>query len=85
MKTIIKTNDPVRLSWTRAYLADAGIETVTFDEHMSVMEGSIGILPKRLVVHPDDYDRARRLLIESGDAAPEDFGPDGFGQGGMWG
>ncbi|MCR9257632.1 MAG: DUF2007 domain-containing protein [Alphaproteobacteria bacterium] len=78
MKTLIQSNDPVRLSWVTAYLADAGIEVVMFDLHTSVLEGSIGILPRRLVVHPDDYNQAKRLLIEAGDAMPDDFKEEGF-------
>lgn len=78
MKILIQSNDPVRLSWVTAYLADSGIEAILLDLHTSVLEGSIGILPRRLMVHEDDYAQAKRLLIEAGDAKDEDFHPDGW-------
>ncbi|MFY7958655.1 MAG: DUF2007 domain-containing protein, partial [Elsteraceae bacterium] len=48
MRELLRCNDPVRLSWLRALLADAGIESVVFDQHVSVVEGSIGAIPRRL-------------------------------------
>ena len=47
MKELLRTNDVVRLSWLQALLANAGIATHVFDVHTSVVEGSIGILPRR--------------------------------------
>ncbi|MDW3206976.1 MAG: DUF2007 domain-containing protein [Alphaproteobacteria bacterium] len=66
MKELLRTNDPVRLSFIGSVLRDSGIESVVFDEHTSVLEGSIGILPRRLMVLDEDYDAARRLLRETG-------------------
>lgn len=64
MRLLLKTNNPVQLNFAQVLLKDAGIEAVVFDEQMSVMEGSIGILPRRLMVEDKDFDSARRLLRE---------------------
>ena len=58
MKPVLRTNDLVELSWSRAVLAEAGIETVVFDAHNSMAEGSIGAIPQRLMVADDDESRA---------------------------
>lgn len=69
MKELLRTNEIVRLSWLEALLADAGIETLVLDLHTSVVEGSIGILPRRLMVSDADYERARRVLRDAGEGA----------------
>ena len=69
MKELLRTNEIVRLSWLEALLADAGIETLVLDLHTSVVEGSIGILPRRLMVSDQDYERARRVLRDAGEGA----------------
>lgn len=74
MKELLRTNDTVRLSWLTALLADAGIESTVLDTHTSVLEGSIGAIPRRLVVADDDYLRARRLLEGAGENLPEALG-----------
>lgn len=66
MKELLRTNDPVRLSFIGSVLRDSGIDSVVFDEHTSIVEGSIGILPRRLMVLDEDYDAARRLLRDTG-------------------
>lgn len=71
MKEILRTTDPVRLSWLTALLADAGIEAVVLDTHTSVVEGSIGAIPRRLVVAGDQYVQARRVLMEAGEDDPD--------------
>ena len=67
MKELLRTNDIVKLSWLEALLSDAKIETVVLDLHTSIIEGSIGILPRRMMVSDDDYTRARRVLREAGE------------------
>lgn len=67
MKELLRTNDIVKLSWLEALLADAGIETLVLDLHTSIVEGSLGILPRRLMVSDDDYLRARLVLREAGE------------------
>ncbi|MGH7038903.1 MAG: DUF2007 domain-containing protein [Stellaceae bacterium] len=69
MKELLRTNDPVRLSWVQALLRDSGIESLVLDRHTSLIEGSIGAIPRRLVVAAEDYERARAAL----QAAGEDF------------
>ncbi|HVC63156.1 MAG TPA: DUF2007 domain-containing protein [Acetobacteraceae bacterium] len=68
MRVVATSNDPVRLSFLTALLADAGIESMLLDQHMSAVEGSIGAIPRRLVVATEDYARARRVLAEAGEA-----------------
>ncbi len=65
MLELMRTNDPVRLSWALAILAADDIESVVLDTHTSIVEGSIGVLPRRLMVDDDDLPRARRLLNEA--------------------
>ncbi|MGA3403281.1 MAG: DUF2007 domain-containing protein [Acetobacteraceae bacterium] len=68
MRVVAMSNDPVRLSFLTALLADAGIGSVLLDQHMSAVEGSIGAIPRRLMVATEDYARARRVLAEAGEA-----------------
>ncbi len=70
MKNILYTNDLVKISWIQALLADAGVETVTLDTHTSVIEGSIGAIPRRLAVLDEDFKRACRVLEEAGEDIP---------------
>lgn len=69
MRELLRTNDAVRLSWLQAMLASAGIEAVILDTHTSIIEGSIGAIMRRLMVHQDDEKRARAVLKEIGEAA----------------
>jgi Putative prokaryotic signal transducing protein len=67
MKELLRTNDPVRLSWLQALLRDSGIESIVLDHHTSLVEGSIGAIPRRLVVVEEDYRRARAVLAAAGE------------------
>ena len=67
MKDILYTNDLVKLSWIQALLADAGVETVVLGVQTSVIEGSIGAVPRRLAVSDEDFHLARRVLQEAGE------------------
>ena len=71
MRIVATSNDPVRLSFLTALLADAGIAAVVLDLHTSMMEGSIGAIPRRLMVAEADYSRAQRVLTEAGEALGE--------------
>ena len=62
MKEVLRTNDLVLLSYASHVLAEAGIEAVVFDAHMSAVEGSIGAFPRRLMVQDEDHARALREL-----------------------
>jgi hypothetical protein len=65
MKELLRTNNFVYLSFAQAVLKDAGVEFMVFDSHMSVMEGSLGVLPRRLMVADDELVRARKILAEA--------------------
>jgi hypothetical protein len=67
MKEVARSNDPVRLSFLTALLADAGISWVVLDQYASVMDGSIGAIQRRIAVADGDEARARRLLAEAGE------------------
>ncbi len=64
MKEVIRTNDPVLLSFVEVLLRDAGIESVVADQNMSVLEGSIGVLPRRVMVPDEDLDAAMRVIAD---------------------
>ena len=68
MYTLVQSNDPVRLSFLVALLRDAGIEAMLLDVYTSAGEGSIGAIPRRIVVAAEDADQARRVLREAGEA-----------------
>jgi len=65
MRPVLKTNNPVLLSFAQNLLSEADIESVVFDENASIMDGSLGILPRRLMVADDDYLRARGILKDA--------------------
>ena len=67
MHIIATSNDPVRLSFLAALLADAGIASLLLDQHASVMEGSGGAIQRRLAVADADAAQARRVLAEAGE------------------
>jgi hypothetical protein len=67
MRVIVTSNNMVRLSFLTALLADAGIEAMLLDSHTSVLEGSAGAIPRRLVVSEDDFPQARRILRDAGE------------------
>jgi hypothetical protein len=62
MKELLRTNDVVLLSFATALLRDEGMEPVVLDTHMSILEGSVGAIPRRLMVADADYATARALL-----------------------
>jgi len=62
MVELVRSNDLVFLSWAQAMLAAEGIEAVLLDGHTSVIEGSIGAIPRRLVVADFDLAKAQELL-----------------------
>ena len=66
MQEILRTTDAVFLSFAQHVLAEAGIQSAVFDNNMSIMEGSIGALPRRLMVAEEDLARARAALAEAG-------------------
>ncbi|MDH6230222.1 hypothetical protein M2281_000794 [Mesorhizobium soli] len=66
MIELVRTNDAVVISFIESLLRDAGIDFFIADQNMSVLDGSIGVLPRRIMVAKDDVDAARRLLTDAG-------------------
>jgi hypothetical protein len=66
MIELLRSNDAVLISFAEALLKEAGIEHSVVDQNMSVIEGSLGILPRRVMVVRDRHENARRILIEAG-------------------
>jgi Putative prokaryotic signal transducing protein len=66
MLEILRTNDPVLLSFVEAILADAGVTVLVADRHTSIIEGSIGVFPRRVLVPGDEGVVARRALTDAG-------------------
>ena len=66
MKELIRTNDAVVISFVESLLKDAGIGCLIADQNMSVLDGSIGVLPRRVLVADEDVAEARRILVDAG-------------------
>jgi len=66
MRELVRTNDAVLLSAIGALLDGAFIPHLVLDQNMSVLEGSLGILPRRVLVPDQDLDDARQLLQDAG-------------------
>jgi len=66
LRELVRTNDAVLLSAIEALLTSADIDHLIVDQNMSVLEGSIGIFPRRILVDSDEFQSARRLLTEAG-------------------
>jgi hypothetical protein len=62
MEELLRTNDITIIAYARALLQDEGIECFELDVNMSILEGSIGILPRRMMVLRHDLGRARTLM-----------------------
>ena len=66
MRELVRTNDIVLVSAIGALLDGANIHHLVVDQNMSVIDGSIGILPRRILVHEDDNRLAREILRDAG-------------------
>ncbi len=66
MRELVRTNDVVLVSAIEALLNGADIHHLVLDENMSVLDGSIGAIPRRILVHDDDNRQARQLLTDAG-------------------
>ena len=66
MRELVRTNDAVLISAIEALLTGANIRHMVLDQNMSVLDGSLGILPRRVVVPDDHIPAARRLMQEAG-------------------
>ena len=65
MRELLRTNDPTVIAYATALLDGEGIDVFQMDVHMSVLEGSIGILPRRLMVRDGDHFRAAAVLRDN--------------------
>jgi len=65
MFELVRTNDPVLISWLRVNLEGAGIEVLVLDEHMSGMDGSVLAIPRRIMVHEAQRVEAQAILAEA--------------------
>jgi len=66
MIELVRTNDAVVISFVEALMRDAGIACMVADQNMSVMDGSLGILPRRILVDSEQANEARRILADAG-------------------
>lgn len=66
MKELFRSNDLIRMSRAVDLLAEEGIMSFQLDQHMSVLEGSLGILPRRLMVADRDLFMAQAILRDAG-------------------
>ncbi len=66
MEELLRTNDLVLISFVEALMRDAGIDALVLDQNMSVIEGSLGVLPRRMLVPSDRVDEARKILDMAG-------------------
>ncbi|MGR3378131.1 MULTISPECIES: putative signal transducing protein [Rhodobacterales] len=66
MKQLLRSTDPTVIAFAKALLQGEDIDCFEMDVNMSVLEGSIGIFPRRLMVRDEDYDRALRTVRDNG-------------------
>jgi hypothetical protein len=66
MKELLRTNDPTVIAFAKALLSGEGIDVFEMDVHMSALEGSIGILPRRIMVRTQDHFQASAILRDNG-------------------
>lgn len=66
LRELVRTNDLVLISAVGALLDGADIHHVVLDQNMSIVEGSLGLLQRRILVNDEDNSAARRLLTDAG-------------------
>ncbi|MDX2308985.1 MAG: DUF2007 domain-containing protein [Hyphomicrobium sp.] len=66
MRELLRSNDPVLISFVEQLLLEAGVQPFLMDRNMSILEGSLGVLPCRVLVHEDVWPKGRSLMIEAG-------------------
>ena len=74
MKLLLQTTDPTVIAFAQALLEGGDIDSFVLDVHMSVFEGSLGILPRRLMVLERDWVEARSVIRANG--IDEDYDAD---------
>ncbi|MCP4818961.1 MAG: DUF2007 domain-containing protein [Shimia sp.] len=65
MKELLRSNDPTIIAFASALLQGEGIDCFEMDVNMSVLEGSIGILPRRLMVRDKDLSVAETVMLDN--------------------
>ncbi len=65
MKELLRSTDPTVMAFASALLEGEDIDCFQMDVNMSILEGGIGIFPRRLLVHEDDYDAALTVMIDN--------------------
>lgn len=65
MKELLRSTDPTIIAFATALLQGEDIDCFQMDVNMSILEGGIGIFPRRMMVRPDDYDDAVRVMLDN--------------------
>jgi len=65
MKELLRSTDPTIIAFATALLSGEDIECFELDVNMSILEGGIGIFPRRLMVREADYDAALRVMADN--------------------
>ncbi len=66
MEELLRTNDVVLISFVQSLLKEQEIEHMVLDQHMSILEGSVGAIPRRILVSSNHINMARTILREVG-------------------
>ncbi len=66
MKELLRSTDMTVIAFAQALLQGEDIDCFEMDVNMSVMEGGIGIFPRRLMVRPEDHSVAEKVLLDNG-------------------
>jgi hypothetical protein len=66
MKLLLRTTNTVLIDYATALLRDRGLAPVVLDQHMSILEGSVGVLPRRVMIEEAEERAARRTLEAAG-------------------
>lgn len=65
MKELLRSTDPTIIAFASALLQGEDIDCFQMDVNMSILEGGIGIFPRRLMVHTDNHDAATRVMSDN--------------------
>jgi len=65
MKELLRSTDPTIMAFATALLQGEDIDCFQMDVNMSILEGGIGIFPRRMMVRSEDYDRAARVMRDN--------------------
>jgi len=65
MKELLRSTDPTIIAFAQALLSGEDIDCFVMDVNMSILEGGIGIFPRRMMVHPDDHAAASVVMRDN--------------------